>query len=70
VRGRLSAYAKALESIAELQENVAKSSQLDWITTFATAEATSRGTWPRRTPPRPASWSGNCADGATLVRPG
>ena len=30
-----------------------KGSQLDWITTFATAGATSRGTWPRCTPPRP-----------------
>jgi hypothetical protein len=35
----LSAYANALESIAEFQENVGKGSQLDWITTFATAQA-------------------------------
>lgn len=35
----LSAYAKTLESIAELQENVGKASQLDWLTTFATAQA-------------------------------
>jgi hypothetical protein len=35
----LSAYAKTLQSIAELQENVGKSSQLDWLTTFATAQA-------------------------------
>jgi hypothetical protein len=35
----LSAYAKTLGSIAELQENVGKASQLDWLTTFATAQA-------------------------------
>jgi hypothetical protein len=35
----LSAYAKMLGSIAELQENVGKASQLDWLTTFATAQA-------------------------------
>ena len=35
----ISAYAKLLENIAELQENVGKASQVDWITTFATAQA-------------------------------
>ena len=35
----LNAYAKMLQNIAELQENVGKASQLDWLTTFATAQA-------------------------------
>ena len=35
----LNAYAKTLENIAELQENLGKASQLDWLTTFATAQA-------------------------------
>jgi DNA-binding ferritin-like protein len=35
----LSAYAKTLENIAELQENLGKGSPVDWITTFATAQA-------------------------------
>src|ERR1700688_1890211 len=35
----LSAYAKMLQNIAELQENVGKASQVDWLTTFATAQA-------------------------------
>ena len=35
----ISADAKLLENIAELQENVGKASQVDWITTFATAQA-------------------------------
>jgi hypothetical protein len=35
----LGAYAKTLENIAELQENLGKVSQLDWLTTFATAQA-------------------------------
>ena len=35
----LSAYAKTLENITELQENLSKGSPIDWITTFATAQA-------------------------------
>ena len=35
----LSAYAKTLENITELQENLGKGSPIDWITTFATAQA-------------------------------
>ena len=35
----LNAYAKMLQNIAELQENVGKASQADWLTTFATAQA-------------------------------
>jgi DNA mismatch repair ATPase MutS len=35
----LGAYAKMLQNIAELQENVGKASQVDWLTTFATAQA-------------------------------
>lgn len=35
----LSAYAKMLQNIAELQENLGKASQVDLLATFATAQA-------------------------------
>ena len=35
----LGAYAKMLQSIAGLQDNVSKASPLDWLTTFSTAQA-------------------------------
>jgi hypothetical protein len=35
----LSAYAKTLENIAELQGNLGKGSPVDWLTTFAAAQA-------------------------------
>ena len=35
----LAAYARMLESIAELQDNVGKASPVEWLTTFATAQA-------------------------------
>jgi hypothetical protein len=35
----LSAYAKTLENITELQGNLGKGGPIDWITTFATAQA-------------------------------
>ena len=35
----LAAYARMLERIAELQDNVGKASPVEWLTTFATAQA-------------------------------
>ena len=35
----LGAYAKMLQSIAELEEKAGKASPVDWLTTFATTQA-------------------------------
>jgi len=35
----LGAYAKMLQSIADLEENIGKASPVDWLTTFTTAQA-------------------------------
>lgn len=35
----LAAYAKTLQSIAELEESAGKASQVEWLTTFTTAQA-------------------------------
>src|SRR5690348_11360258 len=35
----LAAYSRMLERIADLQDNVSKASPVEWLTTFATAQA-------------------------------
>ena len=35
----LAAYARTLESIAQLEESAGKASQVEWLTTFTTAQA-------------------------------